>query len=129
MNSAILVGRVGQDPEIKYFESGKSKTTFSIAVDRWNPKTKQREADWFNIQLWDKKAESAAEWIKKGSMVSIEGKIMISKWQAPDGEMVERYLINATDYSFVGSKRDSQAEYVYLPCSAEGRKLWRNVCW
>ena len=61
MNSAILVGRVGQDPEIKYFESGKSKTTFSIAVDRWNPKTKQREADWFNIQLWDKKAESAAE--------------------------------------------------------------------
>ena len=96
MNSAILVGRVGQDPEIKYFESGKSKTTFSIAVDRWNPKTKAREADWFNIQLWDKKAESAAEWIKKGSMVSIEGKIMVSKWQAPDGEMVERYIINAT---------------------------------
>ena len=68
MNSAILVGRVGQDPEIKYFESGKSKTTFSIAVNRWNPKTKEREADWFNIQLWDKKAESAAEWVKKGSM-------------------------------------------------------------
>ena len=56
MNSVVLVGRVGQDPEIKYFESGKSKTTFSIAVDRWNPKTKAREADWFNIQLWDKKS-------------------------------------------------------------------------
>ena len=108
MNSAILVGRVGQDPEIKYFESGKSKTTFSIAVNRWNPKTKEREADWFNIQLWDKKAESAAEWIKKGALVSVEGRIMVSKWQAPDGEMVERYLINATDYSFIGSKKDSQ---------------------
>ncbi len=112
MNSAILVGRVGQDPEIKYFESGKSKTTFSIAVDRWNPKTKQREADWFNIQLWDKKAESAAEWIKKGAMVSIEGKIMLSKWQGADGEMVERYLINATDYTFVGGKKDSAAQMV-----------------
>ena len=110
MNSVVLVGRVGQDPEIKYFESGKSRTTFSIAVDRWNAKTKQREADWFNIQLWDKKAESAAEWIKKGSMVSIEGRISISKWQAPDGEVVERHLINATDYGFVGSKRDSQAQ-------------------
>lgn len=110
MNSAILVGRVGQDPEIKYFESGKSKTTFSIAVNRWNPKTKEREADWFNIQLWDKKAESAAEWIKKGALISVEGRIMVSKWQAPDGEMVERYLINATDYSFVGSKKDSQAQ-------------------
>ena len=42
-------------------------------------------------------------------MVSIEGKIMISKWQAPDGEMVERYIINATDYGFVGSKKDAQA--------------------
>lgn len=112
MNSVVLVGRVGQDPEIKYFESGKSKTTFSIAVDRWNPKTKAREADWFNIQLWDKKAESAAEWIKKGSLVSIEGRIIVSKWQSPDGEMVERYLINATDYGFVGSKRDAQASAV-----------------
>lgn len=110
MNSVILVGRVGQDPEIKYFESGKSKTTFSIAVNRWNAKTKQQEADWFNIQLWDKKAESAAEWIKKGALISIEGRILVSKWQAPDGEMVERYLINATDFGFVGSKKDSQTQ-------------------
>ncbi|MBQ7286143.1 MAG: single-stranded DNA-binding protein [Candidatus Gastranaerophilales bacterium] len=107
MNSAVLVGRVGQDPEIKYFESGKARTTFSIAVDRWNAKTKQREADWFNIQLWDKRAESAANYIKKGSMVSVEGRITVSKWQAPDGEMVERYVINATDFGFVGSKKDA----------------------
>ena len=42
-------------------------------------------------------------------MVSVEGKIMVSKWQAPDGENVERYLINATDYSFVGGKKETQA--------------------
>ena len=107
MNSAVLVGRVGQDPDIKYFESGKARATFSIAVDRWNAKTKQREADWFNIQLWDKKAESAASYIKKGAMISIEGKIAVSKWQAPDGEMVERYIINATDFGFVGGKKDA----------------------
>lgn len=110
MNSVILVGRVGQDPEIKYFESGKCKTTFSVAVNRWNAKTKQQETDWFNVQLWDKRAETAAEWVKKGSMVSIEGKIMVSKWQAPDGETVERYIINATNYGFVGSKKDTQAQ-------------------
>ena len=114
MNSVVIVGRVGQDPEIKYFESGKSKTTFSLAVNRWNPKTKERDTDWFNIQLWDKKAESAAEWIKKGSMISVEGRIMISKWQNPDGEMVERYLINASDFGFAENRKDSQqtAEYV-----------------
>ncbi len=107
MNSVIIVGRAGQDPEIKYFESGKSRTTFSVAVDRWNAKTKARETDWFNIQFWDKKAESAAEWIKKGTMVAIEGKIAISKWQTPEGEMNERYIINATNYSFTGSKADT----------------------
>ncbi len=110
MNSVVLVGRVGQDPEIKYFESGKSRTTFSIAVDRWNAKTKQREADWFNIQLWDKKAESAAEWIKKGSMISIEGKILVQRWQTPEGEEAERYVINASDFGFVGSKKDTVQE-------------------
>jgi len=108
MNSVILVGRVGADPEIKYFETGKSKTTFSIAVDRWNYKTKQRDTDWFNIQLWDKKAESAAEWVKKGALVAIEGRIMVSKWQGADGEMQERFLINATDFSFVGGKKETQ---------------------
>ena len=107
MNSALIVGRVGQDPEIKYFESGKSKTTFSVAVNRYNFKTRQNDTDWFNVQLWDKKAESAAEWIKKGALVAIDGRIMVSKWQSPDGEMVERYLINATDYSFVGGKRET----------------------
>lgn len=110
MNSVVLVGRVGQDPEIKYFESGKSRTSFSIAVDRWNPKTKQREADWFNIQLWDKKAESAAEWIKKGSLISIEGKILVQRWQTPDGENAERYVINASDFGFVGSKKETAQE-------------------
>jgi len=108
MNTAIIVGRVGQDPEIKYFENGKSKTTFSLAVNKWNAKTSAQETDWFNIQMWDKKGESAAEWVKKGSLISVEGKIMVSKWQAPDGEMLERYLINATNFNFIGSKKDSQ---------------------
>ena len=107
MNSVVLMGRVGQDPEIKYFDSGKVKTTFSIAVNRWNAKTKQEEADWFNVQIWDKRAESFAEHVKKGTMVYVEGRIMVSKWQAPDGEEVQRYLINATDFGFAGSKRDN----------------------
>lgn len=106
MNSVIIVGRVGQDPEIKYFESGKNKTTFSVAVRRWNPKTKQSEPDWFKVQIWDK--ENAKTYIRKGSMVGIEGKIMVSKWQAPDGENVENYLINANNFYLLDSKKDME---------------------
>ena len=49
MNTAVLVGRVGRDAEIKYFESGKVKANFSIAVNRWDSKTKSEVTDWFNI--------------------------------------------------------------------------------
>ena len=108
MNSVVIVGRVGQDPEIKYFESGKSKTTFSLAVNRWSAKDKTQVTDWFNIQMWDKRGEAAAEWVKKGALISVEGKIIVSKWQTPDGEMSERYLINATDFGFVGGKKETQ---------------------
>ena len=51
---------------LKYFESGKVRTTFSLAVNRWDPKTKSEVADWFNIDVWDKQAEFAGEYIKKG---------------------------------------------------------------
>ena len=54
MNSVVLVGRVGRDAEIKYFESGKVKANFSIAVNRWDSKTKSEVADWFSIDLWGK---------------------------------------------------------------------------
>ena len=69
MNTAVLVGRVGRDAEIKYFESGKVKANFSIAVNRWDPKTKSEVADWFNIDVWDKLAEFAGEYVKKGEIL------------------------------------------------------------
>ena len=64
MNSTVLVGRVGRDAEIRYFESGKVKANFSIAVNRWDAKTKSEVADWFNIDVWDKLPET----IEKTSM-------------------------------------------------------------
>ena len=75
INSVVLVGRVGQDPEMKYFESGKVKTTFSMAINRWDAKTKGEVTDWFNIELWDKLAEVAGEYVKKGKLVAVDGNL------------------------------------------------------
>ena len=61
VNSVVVVGRVGQDPEMKYFDSGKVKTNFSLAVNRWDSRTKEEATDWFNIEVWDKQAEVAGE--------------------------------------------------------------------
>ena len=73
MNTAVLVGRVGRDAEIRYFESGKVKANFSMAVNRWDSKTKSEVTDWFNIDVWDKLAEFAGEYIKKGIIYAYTG--------------------------------------------------------
>ncbi len=108
MNSVVVVGRAGQDAEIKYFESGKIRTTFSLAVNRWDSKTKAEVTDWFNIDVWDKQAEFAGEYIKKGRLVVVDGRIQSNKWKDASGEERERYLIVANNVRLLGSKRDAE---------------------
>ena len=108
MNTAPVIGRAGQDAEIRYFESGKVKTTFSLAVGRWDSKTKEEVTDWFNIEVWDKQAEFAGEYIKKGRQVVVDGRISISKWTDNSGEEKERFLIIANNVRLLGSKRDAE---------------------
>ena len=108
MNSVVVVGRVGRDAEIKYFESGKVKANFSVAVNRWDAKTKSETTDWFNIDVWDKQAEFAGEYVKKGRQVVVDGRISISKWTDQTGEERERFLIVANNVRLLGSKRDAE---------------------
>jgi single-strand DNA-binding protein len=106
MNSVVVVGRAGQDPEMKYFESGKVKTAFSLAVGRWDSKTKSEVTDWFSIDVWDKQAEFAGEYIKKGRLVVVDGRIAINKWKDASGVEKERFNIVANNVRLLGSKRD-----------------------
>ena len=108
MNTVTLIGRAGQDSDIRYFESGKVKTTFSIAVGRYDSKVKEEVTDWFNIEVWDKQAEFAGEFVKKGRQVAVDGRISISKWTDPSGEERERFLVIANNIRLLGSKRDAE---------------------
>ncbi|MFI3300660.1 MAG: single-stranded DNA-binding protein [Candidatus Gastranaerophilales bacterium] len=109
MNVAVLVGRVGRDAEIRYFESGKVKANFSIAVNRWDAKTKSEVADWFNIDVWDKQAEFAGEYVKKGIQIVVEGRIATNKWaDKATGDQKETYFVNANNIRLLGSKRDME---------------------
>lgn len=108
INSAVVVGRAGQDPEMKYFDSGKVKTSFSLAVNRWDSKTKAEVTDWFNIEMWDKVAEVAGEYVKKGKLVAIEGRISSSKWKDASGEQRERYLVVANSMRLLSGRNEQQ---------------------
>jgi single-strand DNA-binding protein len=71
LNSVILVGRVGGDPDVKYFESGSVVCRLTLAVNRASRNNDQ--PDWFNLELWGKQAEVAANYVRKGSQIGVSG--------------------------------------------------------
>jgi single-strand DNA-binding protein len=103
VNAVMLVGRAGRDPEMRYFESGRVKTTFSLAVNR---PTKEKETDWFDIELWGRQAEVAGEYVRKGSLVGIEGRLDFSRWTDDGGVKHIRPVINGNNLRLLGSKSD-----------------------
>ena len=105
INSVVIVGRVGQDPDVRYFDSGKVKTVLSVATNRWSKDGEK--TDWFRIELWDKKAEVAGEYAKKGALVAIDGRLAMNKWKAPSGEEREYYYIRANDIRLLGKREAS----------------------
>ena len=104
INSVVLVGRAGQDPEMKYFESGKVKTTFSVAVSRWDSKTKAE------VELWDKLAEVAGEYVKKGKLVAIDGRLASSKWNDASGSQKERFFVRASNLRLLSAGKADQQQ-------------------
>ena len=110
INHIVLIGRSGKDPEMRYFESGKLVTTFTLAVNR---PFKDGQTDWFDIEIWGKQAEITGEYVKKGSLVGIEGKIRWDTWNHKDtGEPITRPMIVADSIRLLGSKRDNNADAV-----------------
>lgn len=108
MNTVVVVGRAGRDAELKNFESGKSKATFSLAVNRWDSKSSEEVTDWFNIEVWDKQAEFASNYLKKGRLAAVEGRIRTNNWTDQSGENRQSYLITATNIKLLGSKKDAE---------------------
>ena len=111
MNTVTIVGRVGRDAseDFKAFDSGKTKARFSVAVNRWDSKTKAEVTDWYNIEIWDKQAEFAAEYVKKGRLVAIDGSIANNRWvDKTTSEEKESFFIRANTIRLLGSKRDAE---------------------
>ena len=107
INSVVIVGRAGRDPEMRYFESGRVKTTFSLAVNR---PTKEKETDWFDIEIWGRQPEIAGEYVRKGSLIGIEGRLDFNKWTDDQGTKHVRPYVNGSNLRLLGSKRDNQAD-------------------
>lgn len=94
VNKVILLGRLGKDPELKYTPSGQAVTKFSLATsERWKDKGSgefQERTEWHNIVCWSKLAETANQYLTKGSSVYIEGRLQTRSWE--DKENKRHYM-------------------------------------
>ena len=84
LNKVQLIGNLGRDPEMKYAPGGQAVTQFSIAVAR-NSKKDGEQTDWFKVICWDKLAEIADQYLKKGHRVYVEGRLQIREYTGWDG--------------------------------------------
>jgi single-strand DNA-binding protein len=103
INKAMIYGNITRDPEIKAIASGSKVCTFSVATNRvWKDKTgaKQEGVDYHNIVLFGRMAENAAQYLKKGSSVYVEGRIQNRSWDAPDGQKKYKTEIVADSMQF-----------------------------
>jgi len=88
LNRVQLIGRLGRDPESKYTPTGKKVAHFSLAVSqRWKTGTETREyTEWVNIEAWGRLGEVCQEYLKKGSLVYLEGRLKTEKYEDKEGE-------------------------------------------
>ena len=106
MNLVSLIGRAGRDPEIRYFESGTMVANLSLAVNAY----KRDEApDWFNLEIWGKQAQIAADYVRKGSQLAVYGRINQQKWtDRASGEEKSKWVVTVDRLELLSSKRDNE---------------------
>jgi single-strand DNA-binding protein len=112
VNKVILVGRLGRDPETRYTGGGQAVANFSIATDEtYKDKNgeRQKRTEWHKIVVWGKQAEIAQQYLKKGSLIFIEGRIQSREWQDKEGQKRTSFEIVATNFRMLGGRSDGAA--------------------
>lgn len=85
LNRVILIGRLTKDPDLRYTTSGTAVATFTLAVDRPRRADSEKETDFIPVVAWGKTAENCANYIGKGSLAAVDGRIQVRTYEAKDG--------------------------------------------
>ena len=112
VNKVILVGRLGRDPETRYTSGGQAVGNFSLATDETYKDRngeRQKRTEWHKIVVWGKQAEIAQQYLKKGSLVFIEGRIQSREWQDKEGQKRTSFEIVANNFRMLGGRAEGAA--------------------
>lgn len=106
MNAITIVGHLGKDPEMRYTPNGVPVTRFSVAVNR---PSKKKETDWFTCEVWEKQAEFAGEYLRKGSLVSVRGRMENDRWEDQNGVRREGWKLKVERLESLSKKQENDA--------------------
>ncbi len=112
VNKVILIGRLGQDPDLRYTPNGQPVATLNLATNEvWRDRdgNNQERTEWHRVILWGKQAENAGEYLRKGSRIYIEGRLQTRQWEDKDG--IKRYTTEVVGLhmQFLDSARQESA--------------------
>lgn len=109
LNVVVLIGRLVADPELKYTTSGVAVCSFTIALDRWTKsESGEKQTDFFDIVAWRHSAEFAANYLSKGRLVSVEGRLQQRSWVQQDGQ--KRYKTEVVANSLQGLDKPREGQ-------------------
>ncbi len=102
INRIVLVGRLTKDPELRYTPTGVASCRFTVAVNRtFQNQQGEREADYISCQAWRKQAENLANFMKKGNLIGLEGRIQTGSYEGQDGKRVYTTAVVADSIQFL----------------------------
>ena len=114
-NKIIIIGNLGRDPEMRYTPSGNPVTTFSVATNRrytTREGESRDETEWFRVDAWNRMAEITNQYLRKGSLVYIEGRFRSRMYQGNDGQMRVSNDVTASEIKFLGGRgQDEGGDY------------------
>jgi len=125
MNKVILVGRLAQDPEVRYTQSGKAVASFSLAVNRFNSGGQgQNNADFIPIVAWEKLAEICGNNLTKGQRVLVDGRLQIRSYETNDGQKRRVAEVVAQSIEFLERKQVSSGDAGNIDINSFGKDVF-----
>lgn len=111
LNRVVLIGRLTADPELRYTGSGIPVANFRIAVDRsFSSSSGERQTDFINIVAWRQRAEFAANYLTKGGLVAVDGRLQIREWTTQDGQRRRTAEVVADEVRGLDRRREEGAQ-------------------
>ena len=129
LNKVQLIGRLGRDPEMRYTANGSALTTFTLATNRtWanGDGTPHEETEWHNVTAWGNLAETTNQFLVKGRLIYVEGRLQTRTWEGEDGVRHSRTEIVAEDVIFLDRQQTDEPQDDPAPAPAPTEKKTRQ---